>query len=314
MDNYYNNSIFWIETEKIKPNPFQPRKEFDEQALNDLAESIRMYGILQPLVVTRKEVIKEDGGLVAEYELISGERRLRASKIAGLAQVPVLIRSADETDKMKLELAIIENLQREDLNPVDRARAFNRLIAEFKFKHIDVAERVGKSREYVSNSMRILSLPPHMLDALVQGHISEGHTRPLLMLIERPQEQETLFREIQLKRLNVRETESIARRIAVERVRKKELVDPEIARIEKTLAETLGTRVLIERRENGGKITIDFFSNDDLKTLINLLDAQNRELVDFNEGPKSGPGDGVIPVQSPPEDPDGLYSIRNFSL
>src|SRR3989344_1279995 len=127
---FYSDSIFWVEPDKIKPNPFQPRREFDEARLNELADSIRQYGILQPLVVTRKEMAKEDGGLAVEYELIAGERRLRASKIAGLAQVPVLIRNSEETDRMKLELAIIENLQREDLNPIDRARAFERLVNE----------------------------------------------------------------------------------------------------------------------------------------------------------------------------------------
>src|SRR4051812_1382581 len=120
---YKDNAVFWVELEKVAPNPYQPRREFDEAKLGDLAESIRMYGVLQPLVVTRKEVYREDGGMNVEYELISGERRLRASKIAGLSQVPVLIRSGEDDGRMKLELAIIENLQREDLNPVDRARS-----------------------------------------------------------------------------------------------------------------------------------------------------------------------------------------------
>ena len=127
----YQNSIFWIEIEKIKPNPFQPRNEFDEFKLRDLADSIKQYGILQPLVVTRREYEKEDGGLAVEYELIAGERRLRASKLAGLLQVPVIIRNGEGDDNrddlMKLELAIIENVQREDLNPVERAKAFKKL-------------------------------------------------------------------------------------------------------------------------------------------------------------------------------------------
>jgi ParB family chromosome partitioning protein len=127
---YFNNSIFWIEIEKIVPNPYQPRREFDPHALKDLSESIRMYGLLQPLVVTRREIIKEDGGLAVQYELISGERRLRASKLAGLIQVPVIIRAGEEDARVKLELAIIENLQREDLNAVDRARSFQRLADE----------------------------------------------------------------------------------------------------------------------------------------------------------------------------------------
>ena len=128
---YESNSIFWVELEKVVPNPFQPRREFDENKLKELAESIRMYGLLQPLTVTRKEIIRDDGSFTTEYELIAGERRLRASKLAGLTQVPVIIRSGEETEAMKLELAIIENLQREDLNAVDRALAFQQLVNQF---------------------------------------------------------------------------------------------------------------------------------------------------------------------------------------
>src|SRR3989338_10111985 len=135
MSSFYSDSIFWVELDKIKPNPFQPGRNFAGARLQDLADSIRQYGILQPLTVTRKEVPKEDGGLAVEYELIAGERRLRASRLAGLAQVPVLIRDGEETDRMKLELAILQNVQREDLNAVDRARAFDRLVKEFGFKH-----------------------------------------------------------------------------------------------------------------------------------------------------------------------------------
>src|SRR3989344_6020550 len=174
MSNLYSNSIFWIDTDKIKPNPFQPRRDFDEARLQDLADSIKQYGVLQPLTVSRVEVEKEDGGLVTEYELISGERRLRAAKLAGVIQVPAIIRVGD-TSMMKLELAIIENLQREDLNAVDRARAFFRLTNEFKFTHNEIAKKMGRSREYVSNSLRLLALPEDVLIALSEGKISEGH-------------------------------------------------------------------------------------------------------------------------------------------
>lgn len=275
MSQFYNNAIFWVEVDKIKPNPFQPRREFDEAKLNDLARSIRQYGVIQPLTVTRKEIQKPDGGIATEYELVAGERRLRASKIAGVAVVPALIREADDDDKTKLELAIVENLQREDLNPVDRAKAFAQLVNDFGFKHVDVAEKVGKSREYVSNSIRLLALPEEMQTALKEGKISEGHTRPLLMLIDRPQEQNTLFREIMLKRLTVRDTESIARRIAYDRVRKKEyLYKPEILEMERELGEALGTRVAIESKENGGKLVIDFMSEDDLYLIFASLAAK----------------------------------------
>ncbi len=271
MAQLYSNSIFFIEVDKIHPNPYQPRREFEEVKLRDLSESIRQYGVLQPLVVSRVEKQKEDGGLVTEYELIAGERRLRASKLAGLREVPAIVRVGDDS-MMKLELAIIENLQREDLNPVERARAFQKLAEEFKFTHVQIGQKVGKSREYVSNTLRLLTLSDEILNALSEGKLTEGHTRPLMMLSDRPEEQMTLFKEIVVKKISVREAERIGRRIAIDKVRKKELLpDPEIMEIEEQLQESLGTRVHIERRENGGQIMIDFFTNDDLHTISELL-------------------------------------------
>lgn len=352
MNQYYSNSIFWIEVEKVKPNPYQPRHEFDESKLKDLADSIRQYGILQPLVVTRREISKEDGGLAVEYELISGERRLRASKLAGLAQVPVIIRNAEENDKLKLELAIIENLQREDLNPVDRARAFQRFVDEFNFKHIEIGQKIGKSREYVTNTLRILTLPEFMLNGLSEGKISEGHTRPLLMLADRPQEQEVLFKEIIFRKMTVREAESIARRIATDRARKKEsLPDPEITELEGKLTQSLGTRVHIERKEVGGKILIDFFSNEDLRTILDMIESNKKkspsEMLDRNlsnpvnpiisaisavETQTASPSKLLdtesllvesaqsVPIDDRPKEEieiqenEDLYSVKNFSL
>ena len=271
MSNIYSNSIFWIDTDKIKPNPFQPRRDFDEARLQDLADSIKQYGVLQPLTVSHVEVEKEGGGLVTEYELIAGERRLRASKLAMVSQVPVIIRTGD-TAIMKLELAILENLHREDLNSVDRARAFFRLVNEFKFTHNEVAKKMGKSREYVSNSLRILSLPEEILNALSEGKITEGHTRPILMLADHPEEQLVLFKEIVYKRITVREAEKLARKIAYDRVRKKEFMpDPEIIELEEEFQEKLGTRVHIDRKELGGQIKIDFFSTEDLRTILDLI-------------------------------------------
>lgn len=276
----YHNSIFWVETDKIKPNPFQPRKEFDPAALQDLADSIRQYGVLQPLVVTRKEIEKPDGGLVVEYELIAGERRLRASKLAALPQVPVIIRATHEDDKMKLELAIIENLQREDLNPIDRARAFLRLYEEFKLTHGEIGKKMGKSREYVSNTLRLLTLPQEIMDALGEKRISEGHTRPLMMLSDRPDQQITLFKEIAIKKLSVREAEKIARSIATDKTRKKDQnFDPELVEYQEKLAESLGTRVSIEKREVGGKIVIDYFSPNDLQTILDLINSNEHKGV-----------------------------------
>lgn len=275
MSEFVNNAIFWIEVEKIKPNPYQPRKEFDPVHLRGLADSIRQYGVLQPLVVTRKEKERADGGLDVEYELIAGERRLRASKLAGIARVPAIIQSGMTDPRLKLELAIIENLQREDLNPVDRALAFSRLAQEFSFKHSEIAQKVGKSREYVSNSLRLLVLPQEVLSALSSGKITEGHARPLMMLADKKEEQVTLFKEIVAKQLTVREAEEIARHIAHDRLRKKLPPDPEMEQIEKELAESLGTRVSIERRHvGGGKLVIDFFSSDDLRALLSRVHAK----------------------------------------
>jgi len=324
--NFYSDSIFWVEVDKIKPNPYQPRREFDEGKLRDLADSIRQYGVLQPLVVTRREVEKPEGGIVAEYELIAGERRLRASKMAGISQVPVLIRTAEDDDKMKLELAIIENLQREDLNAVDRARAFARLVEEFGFKHSQIAQKVGKSREYVSNTMRLLTLPERMLTSLSEGKISEGHTRPLMMLVDRPEEQEKLYQEILGRKMTVREAEGIARRIAQDRARKKErMFDPNILNMEKNLAETLGTRVQIEKNEKGGKITIDFFSDGDLETIVNTIRA--REAAAASSVPPPVPEEaaaetltGEPPIDDRPkeeikkEENEDLYNVKNFSI
>jgi len=270
---YESNAIFWIEVEKVVPNPFQPRREFDPHKLQELADSIRMYGVLQPLVVTRREIIRESGAFSTEYELIAGERRLRASRLAGLAQVPVIIRTGEESQLVKLELAIIENLQREDLNAVDRALAFKQLSEQFGLSHVLVAQKVGRSREYVSNSIRLLALPETILNALRVADISDGHARTLLMLNDRPEEQDIVFREILMKKLSVREVERIARKIATEKVRKKQWVgtDPELIEMEKAFTETLGTRVQILKTDFGGKLTIDYFAAEELQKLLAVL-------------------------------------------
>lgn len=311
---YQGDSIFWVEVDRIKPNPFQPRKIFEEAALQSLAESIRSYGVLQPLTVTRKEIERPGEGIAVEYELIAGERRLRASKLAGITSVPVVIRSAEDSDRMKLELAIIENLQREDLNVVDRALAFQRLVNEFGLKHIEIGKRVGKSREYVSNTLRILMLSQQIRDALAAGQITEGHTRPLLMLQDRPDEQRTLFHEILTRHLTVRDAEQVARRVATERTRKTDLT-PELLLLERELTESLGTRVRIEKKEQGGKVLIDFFSVDDLAAIRAILSArgdtqQRQSDQQKHAGATSGEGNPA------PADvaQDDLYSVRDFSV
>lgn len=322
------DSIFWVEVDRIKPNPFQPRRVFDEAALASLAESIRQYGVLQPLTVTRKEIERPGEGIIVEYELIAGERRLRASRLAGIAQVPVVIRTSEDSDRMKLELAIIENLQREDLNAVDRAKAFQRLAEEFSLKHIDIAKRVGKSREYVSNSLRILSLPQEIQDALQAGAISEGHTRPLLMLADKPEEQKTLFEEITLRQLTVRDAEALARRVAVDKVRNKQNLTPDLIAMERELSEKLGTRVRIEKKNEGGKLTIDFFSEDDLAHLKAVLaerlaaaaplptpQLQSVVPVSVIESPSIPvPQELEVKKQEPEKPEDDLYAISSFSV
>jgi len=309
-ENKYSHSIFFIDVDKIEPNPFQPRKEFAEEALASLAESIRQYGVLQPLVVTRKERVKDDGGIVVTYELIAGERRLRASKKAGILQVPAVIRHQEDDDKVKLEIAIIENIQREDLNPVDRARAFHQLANLFSLTHTEISKKIGKSREYVSNSIRILGLPEHILQAVLEGKISEGHTRPILMLNDRPEQQSVLFNDIIKTGMTVREAESFSRRIAQDKVRRAHLIfDKNTIEIEERLAEKLGTRVRIEKKEKGGKILIDFFSAEDLENILKAIydtSVQKEESLPEEEGNKKPP------IQNSGD--EDLYSIRNFSI
>lgn len=291
------DSVFWVEVDRVEPNPYQPRREFDEDRLRALAESIRQYGVLQPLVVTRKEVERPDGGLESRYELIAGERRLRASKLVGLREIPVVIRAGEETDSMKLELAIIENLQREDLNAIDRAKAFQQLAVDFGLAHTEIAAKVGRSREYVSNSIRLLALPKEVQQAVVDKDISEGHARVLLMLGDRPEELMTLFKEISLKKTSVRVTEQLARRIATDKIRKHDKT-AEMMELEKSLTETLGTRVIIENRPHGGRLLIEFFSPEDLTHIVAALATKDEPQEEINP---------------PPTDED-LSSVKNFSL
>ncbi|KND51821.1 MAG: chromosome partitioning protein, ParB family [Parcubacteria bacterium C7867-001] len=318
------DSIFWVEVDKIEPNPFQPRKEFDEERLKALAESIRQYGVLQPLTVTRKEVEKFGGGLETRYELIAGERRLRASKLIGLREVPVVIRVGENTDGMKLELAIIENLQREDLNAIDRARALAQLVEEFHLPHSEVAAKIGRSREFVSNSIRLLALPDSIQQAVVDKEISEGHARALLMLNDRPEERDTLFKEITLKKTTVRMVEQMVRRIATDKIRKFDK-SPEMMELEKSLTETLGTRVLIENRPTGGRLMIEFFSPEDLSNIVAALAqkeaearamsqeaaASTKEMPTYPNTTHVDAESGVVAEKAPEED---LYSIKNFSV
>lgn len=319
-----HSSVFWIEVDKIKPNPMQPRREFDEARLIDLSESIRQYGVLQPLVVTRKET-ETPSGTIVEYELIAGERRLRASKLSGLSQVPVIIRD-DEGEKIKLELAIIENLQREDLNALERAKAFKKLIEDFKLKHHEVAAKVGKSREYVTNTVRLLSLPSQVQEGLVKGEISEGHCRPIMMLNGRIEDQIKLYSDIVAKKLTVRVAEQMSRSVARERARRADMLsNPEMKSIEEKLSENLGTRVQIECFGERGRISIDFFSSEEFQALIRrmaeekiagsreskMADETTSENIFENsmQNQNAETIEHIFPSES--EQPDDMEEIRN---
>jgi ParB family chromosome partitioning protein len=246
--------------EQISPSPLQPRGRFDDAALDELAASIREKGVLQPLIVRR---IGEE-----RFELIAGERRFRAAQRVGLGRIPVIVRDADDGEA--LELALIENLQREDLNPIEEARGLQRLNSEFKLGHEAIAIRIGKSRSTVTNSLRLLQLPPEVQLQIESGSLSAGHARALLGVDSAPA-QAALAAEIASRRLTVREAERLARRsIQVADDIEKRLV-------EENLARSLGTRVRLRHRADGsGSIVIEYYSLDELNGLIDRLGAPRR--------------------------------------
>lgn len=242
----------------IQPNPHQPRKNFDRAALEDLMNSIKIHGIIQPLVV-----INARGG----YQLIAGERRLRAAKLLGLKRVPAVIRTA--TEQEKLELAIVENVQRQSLNPIERARGFQRLIDEFNLTQDEVGKKVGQNRVTVTNSLRLLTLPDDMQQALVEGKITEGHAKALLG-VETAVERERLFKEILKSGLSVRVAESQARRVSV-RQHARRSKDPNMLEKEDALQTALGTKVEIRRKGKRGSITVHFYSSEELQSIISKI-------------------------------------------
>lgn len=267
-------SIFWIEINKIGPNPFQPRREFDEEALKGLASSIREHGVLQPILVTKQE-IETPTGLEVRYQLIAGERRWRAAERAGLSQIPAIIRRGIPDDRIRLELALIENVQREDLNAMERARAFKQLVDEFHMVQREIADRIGKSREMVANTLRLLSLPLEIQEALQAGSITEGHARAVLIAGEDTVKQFQVFRDITADRLNVRETESRARQVAgktfTPRRRAANVQDPEMREWQSRLQERFGTKVQLQRMGERGKIVVEFYSEEELRGILDKL-------------------------------------------
>ncbi len=268
--------VFQIETDKIKPNPHQPRRDFNEEALRELAESIREFGILQPLVVSKVEKDVETGSVV-EYELIAGERRLLAAKMLGSPTVPVIIRQA-RADAEKLEMAVTENIQRENLNPIESARAMAKLQDGFGMTQREIATRLGKSRESVSNTVRLLSLPSHMQAAISEGKISESQGR-LLLSVDDLETREALFKEAANQKLSVRDLEARVKRVKGGRHENKsgvkKMLDPETVALKDQLEELLGTRVDMKREGRSGKIIINFYSQEELDALVEKLLRQN---------------------------------------
>lgn len=252
--------ILRINPDKIVINPQQPRTHFSESALNDLAESIRQHGIIQPLVVTKKG---------DNYELIAGERRWRSAKMIGLKEVPVIVR--EEKEQKKLEIALIENLQRENLNPLETARAYKRLIDEFNITQEDAAKKVGKARSSVANALRLLALPLPIQEALATGKISEAHAKYLLGL-EGEAKQLNMLKKILRQNLTVAETDKEIKRLtSTKEVKEKDYFD---RAQENELGEFLGTKVELRRQGRGGKIIIDFYSEEEL---INILKKINKQ-------------------------------------
>ena len=251
---------------RIEPNKNQPRKEFNEDALQELADSIKQFGVIEPLVVVKRK---------GYYELIAGERRWRAARLAGLKEVPVVIKDYD--DQQVVEIALIENIQREDLNPIEEAHAYERLIQEFNLTQDEVAERVSKSRTTVTNALRLLKLTEKVQQMLIDDMLSTGHVRALITISD-PQLQYETAMYIFDKKLSVRETESYVKKLLNKKPKEKtsEKEDPELSflykAIENRLKESLGTKTTIKAKtRDSGKIEIEYYSQEDLERITQLL-------------------------------------------
>lgn len=247
-----------VPVESVVANPQQPRQIFEHQPMEDLVESIKRHGVIQPILVTKRA----DG----KYELISGERRLRASKMAGKETIPAHIRTADELEK--LELALIENIQRHDLNPIELAESYYKLMEEFKLTQEEVSKRLGKKRSTVANNIRLLSLPAEIQKALADRKLTQGHARALLGL-EKQSDQLKLFKQIINTQLNVRDTEDLVRSKTHKSYKK--TVDPDLHDKKLLLQQTLGTKVDINEKDGKGKIVIHYYSKEELHTIIESL-------------------------------------------
>ena len=256
-----------LKVSELEPNRDQPRKAFDEVQLEELADSIRKYGVLQPLLVQKKK---------DNYEIIAGERRWRAAKLAGLKTVPVVIR--EYSPQQAMEIALIENVQREDLNPIEEALAYQRLMQEFSLKQEEIAERVSKNRTTITNSMRLLNLTPEVQKMLVEGRISSGHARALLALSD-PQQQIELAKKVELERMSVREIEKAVKLLGKEKKEKKkkevdEAVELVFQDMENRMKTVMGTKVNISRKDKTkGKIEIEYYSEAELERIVELIES-----------------------------------------
>jgi ParB family transcriptional regulator, chromosome partitioning protein len=256
-------TYFLCEIDMIRPNRYQPRRSFPAEELEELADSIRSQGIIQPLLVRADDV---------GYELVAGERRMRAATLAGLERVPVVVK--DISDAKMLEISIVENIQRENLNPMEEAEAYHRLITEFELTQDQAAERVGKSRSAVANFLRLRQLPDPIKDSILEGGLSVGHARALLGA-DTPAKQQAAWREVIARKLSVRETEALIKRINAEKKATPTPAVPPEQRyfndVSEDLSRYFGTRVRIQRKGKKGRVEIDFFSDEDLGRLLELL-------------------------------------------
>ena len=255
--------FFYCDIDLIRPNRFQPRASFTEEDLQELADSIKTQGVLQPLLVR-----KDDAG----YELIAGERRLRASKRTGLTQVPVVIKRV--TDDKLLEMSLVENIQRENLNPIEEAEAYHRLITQLNLTQDQASARVGKSRSAVANFLGLRQLPDQIKDSITDGTLSMGHARALLGA-ETSAQQVAAWRAVVTKKLSVRETENLVRRLKSEKKKPRVSINRSeqihLTSLAEDLSRHLGTKILIKKDGQKGKVEIEFYSNDDLERLIDRL-------------------------------------------
>ena len=265
-------NVFYVEIIKIKANPDQPRRDFDEEGIKELSKSVRKYGVLQPLLVTKVET-ETPKGLEVSYQLIAGERRLRASQMAGLPQVPVIIRDEFEHKQDRLEVALIENVQRKDLNPVEEAEAYDRLAKEFGLTQKEIADKVSKSREVVANAVRLLNLPKDIRDALRADKLSRAHAKALLSFSDETKQRE-VYNQILAGGVSSKDVESMAS--ASKPNRKVIKKDNKFLELEKNLGETLSATVLIQSSANppaggGGKIIIRFANLEDLNKIAKSI-------------------------------------------